>query len=129
MEKLKLSNGTEFELVSMGISNTQDTRTFTFKSELTMNEVNQIFSNTDNLETVEYISAYETTLAVYNDLVIMKTLVYNAVDEIYSVVISVNEVERTMKLLKNEISTLKETNLQLQETVDTLVLSKLEMEG
>ena len=137
MEKIKLSNNQEFDLIPMGI--TVDTankrRYFKFTSSLTYAEILALFSASENLTTVSYILADTTVGATYTDCVALKSLSYiinYKVDDlttanIYVAEISTDAAERSMQSLQSEIADLKQKNQTLQETIDALVISNLEV--
>lgn len=141
MEKIRLKNGTEFELVPMGIGNFGEVRTFKFISTLDYSETLQQFINTENIETIEHILSDGSVVTTYMDCVNFNNLTYSqlyneeneTIESVYTVELSVNEVERMLMDVKRKITTLenenamlKEQNSLLTETVDYLVLSKLE---
>lgn len=143
MEKIRLKNGNEFEVIPMGINNNGDSRTYKIISNLGYEETLQQFTNVENIETIEYILADGSVYTTYMDCVGFKNLTYSqlhneeneTIESVYTVELSVNLVERLLRTmqrklnaLENENALLKEQNALLTETVDYLVLSKLEKE-
>lgn len=141
MEKLRLSNGQEFDVIPMGIKNLGDIRTFEIVSNLDYRDILQQFTNTENINTIEYILADGTIDTTYMDCVGFKNIKYspkaseedNMIQHVYTVELSVNAVERLLKSLQSKIDKLekeneilKQENATLKDTVDLLVLSNLE---
>ena len=132
MEKIKLSNNQEFELIPMGIS-TDDTnkrRYFKFTSSLTYAEILTLFSESANLASVSYILADVTVGATYADCVALKSLSYiinYKVDDlttanIYVAEISTDTAEKVLQEIKSLIETSSVTiDYILCEAIPTLV--------
>ena len=76
MEKIRLSNNTEFELVPNGIDSDyyKKRRTFTFVSEKSHAEVYATFLDTANLATVTYLDEAGEPNKTYADCVKLKVL-------------------------------------------------------
>lgn len=75
MEKIKLNNNLEFELIPMGIetNNYNKTRKFSFISELEYGDIERAFSE-DNISEIEYLSASSELLKTYTDCVKLKMM-------------------------------------------------------
>ena len=114
MEKIKLKNGQEFELVPMGIEERTDVRYFKFISSLTHDEILAIFSDSENLATVEYIGADGLVATTYQDCVKMLVLSFvpdykvddNTTSDIYIVTISTDAVAMKLKTAQEERDTI-----------------------
>jgi len=117
MEKIKLKNGQEFELVPMGIEERTDVRYFKFISSLTHDEILAIFSDSENLATVEYIGADGLVATTYQDCVKMLVLSFvpdykvddNTTADIYIVAISTNEITRNMETMRSQMNDISNT--------------------
>lgn len=75
MEKIKLDNGIEFDIVPMGIeTNTfNKTRKFKFISELVYGEIEGSF-NIENISRIEYLSVADELLKTYTDCINLKMI-------------------------------------------------------
>ena len=111
MEKIRLKDGTEFDLIPMGIDNKEKLRIIKFTSELTHAEILAKFSDI-NIEEINYILVDDSIGATYEDCVTLKSLTYipnvqvddNNVSDIYVAVLSTDAVERTLQTLNTDIS-------------------------
>ena len=74
MEKVKLKNGTLFDIVPMGISQSDKIRTIKFISSLPYVEIEALFDSTNNVSNIQYLSELDEVLATYLDCVILKSL-------------------------------------------------------
>lgn len=76
MEKIKLNNGTEFEIIPMGINtnNYIKQREIKFISDLTYSEIEVVMTNMDNISKIEYYSSADELLKVYTDCKAIKKL-------------------------------------------------------
>lgn len=77
MEKLKLVDGQTFNLVPMGIStnNFDKVRQYSFVSDaLSYEDIESAFANNGNINRIEYYSASDTLLKVYEDCVALKSV-------------------------------------------------------
>ena len=101
MEKIRLKDGTEFDLIPMGIDNRGSLRIIKFISELPHDEILARFSDA-NIEKIDYILADNSIGATYEDCVTLKSLTFvpnvqiddNTVSDIYVVVLSTDAAER-----------------------------------
>jgi hypothetical protein len=98
MEKIKLNNGQEFELVPMGVRSTDKYREFSFTSVLPYSEIDLILSNSLNLNTAQYILE-SGDVTTYHDLVELielrakkNVLVGEITTTVYTAVISVDAI-------------------------------------
>lgn len=109
-EKIRLKDGTELDLIPMGIDNRGSLRIIKFVSELPHNEILAKFSD-DNTEKIDYILADDSIGATYEDCVALKSLTFisnvqvddNTVSDIYVVVLSTDAVERGIQTLKEQV--------------------------
>lgn len=126
MEKIRLSNGTEFMLVPMGIEKRDKLRYFKFISDSNYYDILAEFSNSDNLLIVEHVLADGTTGTTYSDCVAYKSLTFvpnvqiddNTVLDVYMVVISTDPVERQMQSITQGLTF---TELALAEVYELLL--------
>jgi len=134
MEKIILNNKQEFEIIPMGIS--EDTakkrRSFKFISILYYEEIKTIFSNSENLSSIDYVLA-DGTRTTFADCVSYKGLGFTpdyqiddiTVSDIYSVTISTDILEQGMKILLKEIAEQKIVNSQVNTSFEELMLDIL----
>lgn len=109
-EKIRLKDGTELNLIPMGIAEKSNLRIFKFISELAHEEILEKF-NESNIEKIDYILADESIGATYKDCVALKFLTFvpnvqvgdNTVADIYVVAVSTDVTERGINNLKNEL--------------------------
>jgi hypothetical protein len=114
IERIRLSNGTEFTLIPMGIEERDRLRYFKFTSDLNYYDILAEFENSDNLAVIEHILADGSVGATYNDCVSFKTLTYapdveigdKTVTDIYIVCVGTDAVERTLQALNTNIDDL-----------------------
>lgn len=129
MEKLKLSNGTEFNLIPMGIAETEKTRGFKLTAEQDINTVLDLVSNPDNFASVQISGASGDTLKIYQDITSFAGLSLdkdvqvedNTTADVYTIKYRTDAAETKIKALEQEVTILK-------DTVDALVLSN-QVEG
>ena len=67
MEKIKLSNGQIFDLEPMGIITQNNKRIFTLQTNLTTEELAEIFSNPNNINRIQYILESGEVAVTYLD--------------------------------------------------------------
>lgn len=111
MEKIRLKDGTEFELIPMGIDNKDRLRIIKFISELPHAEILAKFSET-NIEKVEHILADETIGTTYEDCTAFKSLTFipdvqvndNTISDIYVVAISTDATGRALQTLNTDLN-------------------------
>ena len=110
MEKIRLKDGTEFDLIPMGIDNKEKFRIIKFTSELTHAEILAKFSDI-NIEEINYILADNSIGDTYEDCVTLKSLTFipnvqvddDTVSDVYVVVLSTDAVERGMQTLNSQL--------------------------
>ena len=110
MEKIRLKDGTEFDLIPMPVEDKGKSRIIKFISELPHDEILAKF-NDINIEEINYILADNSIGATYEDCVTLKSLTFvpnvqvddNTVSDIYVVVLSTDAVERGMQTLSNQL--------------------------
>ena len=110
MEKIRLKDGTELNLIPMGITEKPNLRIFKFVSELAHEEILGKF-NGGNIEEINYTLADDTVGATYKDCIVLKSLTFvpnvqiddNTVSDIYAVAISTDPIERGMQTLNTEV--------------------------
>lgn len=120
VEKLRLKDGTEFELIPMPIEDKGKLRIIKFISELPHAEILAKFSKA-NIEKMEYILADETIGTTYEDCTAFKSLTFvpnvqiddNTVSDIYVVAISTDAVERGMQILREEMESVANTVIMM----------------
>ena len=127
MEKIKLKNGQEFELVPMGINSNElyKKRTFKFVSELDYEEVKNLFLNRMNLEEVEHILA-DGSKHTYLDCAKLKELSQRFSEnigngttaDIYIAEVSTDTLERDTEKTKENITL---TEIALTEIYETML--------
>jgi len=114
IERIRLSNGTEFILIPMGIEERDRLRYFKFTSDLNYYDILAEFENPDNLAVIEHVLADGTVGTTYNDCVSFKTLTFapkvqiddKTVTDIYIVCVGTDAVERTLQALNTNIDDL-----------------------
>lgn len=76
MEKIKLNNRDEFELIPMGIDTNdyEKKRIFSFISELGYNDIETDFASNENIGKIEYYSASDELLKTYDDCITLKSI-------------------------------------------------------
>lgn len=104
VEKIRLNNGQEFELIPMGIVDNIVTkrRKFTFKSDLDYGDVEAQFAD-DNVAKIEHLNSEGEIMRTYLDCVSLKSLSRDIDAGTYTVELSVDEVERKISDLENNI--------------------------
>ena len=110
MEKIRLKDGTELDLIPMPIEDKGNLRIVKFISELPHAEILAKFNDT-NIEKIEYILADNSVGATYEDCVAFKSLTFvpnvqiddNNVSDIYVVALSTDAVERGMQTLSSQL--------------------------
>lgn len=111
MEKIKLKNGQEFELVPMGISINEFKKRSTFKilTNLPYEEIKAAFSDPENISEISHVLDDETINKVYTDCVSLTSLKFEPGDglDTYTIEFSTDMAERELKTLKE---LLEETN-------------------
>ena len=120
MEKIRLKDGTEFDLIPMGIDTKGNLRKIKFISELSHAEILAKFSDT-NIEKIDYILADESIGVTYEDCVVLKSLTFvpnvqiddNTVNDIYVVALSTDAVERGMQTLREEMESVANTVIMM----------------
>jgi hypothetical protein len=104
MEKIIIS-GTSFNLVPMGISQTEKKRSFTISSELTYDEIEVAFSDVSN---IRYTSEADEILKVFMDGISVKTISKDFENSTYIIEISIDAVEAELKQLRTQVAALFE---------------------
>jgi len=104
MEKIRLRNGQEFELVPMGISDNSATkrRKFTFTSTLTYQEIENMFAVNDNISVIQHLDEVGEILTTYVDCTALKLISRNLELGAYTVELSVDAIEKELQRLKTE---------------------------
>ena len=119
-EKIRLKDGTEFELIPMGITEKANLRIFKFMSELTHEDILDKF-NENNIEKIDYILVDESIGITYEDCVALKSLTFvpnvqvddNTISDIYVVAISTDAVERDMQSINKELTNIVDTIIMM----------------
>lgn len=102
MEKIKLNNR-EFELVPMGIKETDKRRSFTISTDLAYSTIEKSFTDVSN---IQYLSESGEVLAAYLDGVSTKSITKDLEDVTYTIVISTDTVEAELKQLRAQVAAL-----------------------
>ena len=97
-EKIRLVNGTMFELLPIGVSENpiDKTRTFKFSSPLRYSEVENTLTSLYNLQTIQRLSETDEVLCTYNDIATLKYLTKESGTNNYIAILSVDEVARRL---------------------------------
>lgn len=111
MEKIRLKDGTEFELIPMGIDNKDKLRIIKFISALPYEDILAKFTDVINLECIEHILADNGIGTTYEDCTAFKSLTFipdmqvddNIMSDIYVVVFSTDAVERELQSINSEM--------------------------
>lgn len=125
MEKIRLKDGTEVNLIPMGITEKPNLRIFKFVSELAYEEILGKF-NERNIEEINYILADDTIGATYKDCVALKSLTFvpkmqiddNTLSDVYIITVSTDAIEKMMSELS---SGLTYSELALTEVYELLL--------
>jgi len=132
MEKLRIGQE-EFELVPMGISSTDKTRSFTVVKHMEFNEIRTVIL--DGLTQIDHIGNDGQVANSYMDCVALKaiTATHEEEQDTYTILLSTDaslQEIRALKLkneeLEGKVETQEEVITYMQETLDTLVLNTLE---
>ena len=123
IERIRLSNGTEFTLIPMGIEERDRLRYFKFTSDLNYYDILAEFENSDNLAVIEHILADGSVGATYNDCVSFKALTFvpsvevddKTITDIYIVSVGTDAVEKELQRLNTNINDL--TNIIVAMTM------------
>jgi hypothetical protein len=102
MEKIKININT-FDLIPMGIDQSDKSRTFTISSTLPPAEIESAFTN---VERIEYLSESDEILVTYLDGISLKFIQRNYEDDTYTITISTDAIERQIKELQAQVSSL-----------------------
>lgn len=92
-EKLRLKDGTEFDLIPMGVSETGNRRNFTIYSA---NNPENVFTES-NVDRIEYVSESGEVLKIYLDGVKAVGINKDIENGTYTVAISVDALEKKLK--------------------------------
>lgn len=111
MEKIRLKNGQEFNLVPMGISEQNKTRSFKITTTLTYEEIKAVFSDPENISNIDYILSDDIPYRTYADCVSFKGMAFetgvlvdgNTEADVYTVILSIDPVELAMKKMQENI--------------------------
>ncbi len=103
-EKIKLSNGTEFDLAVMGIAASEKKLSFIFASELTYAEIEAIFLDPENYSTIQYLSESGDVLVTYADCVSLKGMAKDIENGTYTVTLSTDAVEKLLNQISNQLA-------------------------
>lgn len=128
MEKIRLKNDVEFEVMPMGVDDLSDSRRFKIISTLGHLETLQQFTNTENIETIEYLLSDSSIGITYMDCVGFKNIKYspiineedNTIQDVYIVELSINAVERMLKSMQAKIEKLEQESLIFKQENNVL---------
>lgn len=101
-EKIRLKNGQEFELTPMGIRQTEKSREITFGSALSTSQIEALLTD-DNISRIEYLSEAGEVLNTYLDCVAVKTIQKDIENSTYTIELSINGLERSLKSIETEV--------------------------
>ena len=124
MEKIRLKNGTEFNLIPMGIDTKNNLRVFSITSSLTQEEILGSYT-VESISQIKHILADDTIGATYEDCVVLKSITFvpdavvddNTVADIYMVILSTDAVERGLQTLRE----------QMVGIIDTVIMMSMPM--
>ena len=110
MEKIKLSNSQEFDLIPMGIVTSGSNRYFKFVSDLPHEDILSIFSDESNLVSIDYIGEDGLVARTYQDCVKMLMLSFvpdykvddTTVADIYIATVTTDAVARALQDAQSE---------------------------
>lgn len=119
-EKIRLKDGTELNLIPMGIAEKSNLRVFKFTSEMAHEEMLEKFDES-NIEKIDYILADESIGATYKDCIVLKSLTFvpnvqaddNTLSDVYMATISTDPLERGMKTLRSEMESMANTMIMM----------------
>ncbi len=130
MEKIRLKNGTEFNLIPMGIDTKNNLRIFSITSSLIQEEI--LASCTiENISQIKHILADNTIGATYEDCVVLKSITFvpdaviddNTVSDIYIVILSTDAIERGIQGASSNIqATMVTVDMLLTEFLPMLMM-------
>jgi hypothetical protein len=111
MEKIRLNNGAEFNLIPMGICTKGNIRIYKFISEIPYADILSEVSNPLNISKIDHILSDNTIGTTYADGVTYKSLTFmpnvaiedNVISDIYVVCISIDAVENALQSLGAEV--------------------------
>lgn len=103
-EKIKMKNGTVFNLIPMGIVDDAKKRSFSFTSLLTFAEVEAIFLNPENFTSIMHQSETGETLSTYADCVSYRYIGKDATNGVYTVTLSTDAVETALREVSASIT-------------------------
>lgn len=111
MEKIKLSNSQEFDLIPMGIVTQGNNRFFKIISDLPYVDILSIFSDESSLASIDYIGEDGSVARTYQDCVKMLALSYvpdykvddTTVADIYIVTVTTDATARELQRLNGEV--------------------------
>ena len=120
MEKIRLKDGTEFDLIPMPIEDKGNLRIVKFISELPHDEILAKFNDV-NIEKIDYILADNSIGDTYEDCVTLKSLTFipnvqvddNTVSDVYVAVLSTDAVERGMQSINKELTNIVDTIIMM----------------
>lgn len=138
MEKIRLKNAQEFEVLPMGINFDahNKARRFDLIAELSYAELEEILLNEDNLKVIQHLSATDEVLATYTDCIALKSITKErgkyitdntTLHDVFTVVLSTDATATKIRALEEENGLVKQEVTDLKELVDTLVISTLEV--
>lgn len=128
MEKIRLNNGQEFELVPMGTTIFGGSMTFEIVSNLEHAEILQHFKDIKNIESIEYILSDDTTYTTYMDCVGFMNTTYiprvneedNTFQNVYIVELKVDKVERLLRNMQTKTDAIEKENAVLKVENESL---------
>jgi hypothetical protein len=116
MEKIRLSNGQEFDLRPLGINSNdiRKTRLFKFTSELPIGEIQAMFRNSENISSIDHLLSTGTLRGNFSDCVAYKSLSHDD-SNVYTVELSTDSIEREVMELRMKVAKLEEAQAIAEE--------------
>lgn len=111
MDKVRLKNGTEFDLIPMGIDTKGNLRILKIITDMPHDDIVTEFTNPDNIAKIDHFLGDGTIGATYEYCVSFKSLTFipsvqiddNTVSDIWVALLSTDAVERKLETLNAEM--------------------------
>lgn len=125
MEKIKLKDGTLFDIVPMGISQSDKVREIKFISTLPYAEVEALFDDVENIENIQHLSDANEELETFADCVAYKYLGKaknvqindSLTADVFTVELSIDVVEKTIRGIKKNVTYTEVALVEIYETI------------
>lgn len=123
MEKIRLKDKTEFSISPASSVN----QIIILKGELTIDEVKSKMTE-DNLSEYEILSEAGNVTGAYKDKeVVSMNMIEPDTDSIIFNLKDVDMIQKRLRLLESDTTSIKTENAELKELVDTLIVNALEV--